>query len=148
MEDWAVLRKETVPAYISWEQFLDNQRQLDRNQLKMGRLKSRPLKQTSVGPVREGPSLLTGLVVCGRCGSRPLIQYSSAKAWTYCCASKLMQHAAPRCQSFAGRVLDEFVGKKQKGPPMIQIASNANLQFYNDGDNWGRQENGGERGHP
>ena len=31
---------------------------------------------------------------------------------------------------------------------MIQIASNANLQFYNDGDNWGRQENGGERGHP
>ena len=72
MEDWAVLRKETVPAYISWEQFLDNQRQLDRNQLKMGRLKNRPLKETSVGPVREGPSLLTGLVVCGRCGSRSL----------------------------------------------------------------------------
>ena len=26
----------------------------------------------------------------------------------------------------------------QKGPPMIQFATNANLQFYNDGDNWGR----------
>ena len=56
--DWPVLIKGRLPAYISWQRFEENQIQLHANQTKHG------------GKPRGGPSLLAGLLVCGRCGYR------------------------------------------------------------------------------
>jgi len=57
-EDCYVLLRERLPAYISWEQFERNRKQLAAN------------AQASLGVIRYGPSLLAGLVICGRCGLR------------------------------------------------------------------------------
>jgi hypothetical protein len=43
---------------MSWEQFERNRRQLEAK------------TQAGLGVIRYGPSLLSGLVVCGRCGLR------------------------------------------------------------------------------
>ena len=61
-ERWEVLIKDRLPAYISWERYERNLRQLEANTTQ------------GVGVVREGPSLLAGLLVCGRCGLRMATQ--------------------------------------------------------------------------
>ena len=61
---WLVLLPDRLPAYISWEQY-------ERN---LARLRANQARADAIGAVRGGPSLLAGLVVCGRCGhaDRPL----------------------------------------------------------------------------
>lgn len=65
---WRVSLPEHHPAYLSWEQFLDNQQRLERN---------RTNAEGSVlsGPAREGLALLQGLLVCGKCGRRLTVRY-------------------------------------------------------------------------
>ena len=57
-----VLIKDRFPAYISWERFEDIQQRLADNRS----------IAAALGAPREGPSLLGGLLVCGRCGRRLL----------------------------------------------------------------------------
>ena len=52
-----MMLRDRMPAYISWDMFERNQRQLKANQSK------------HIGVARGGPSLLTGILICGRCGS-------------------------------------------------------------------------------
>src|SRR5271157_1712752 len=63
-EDWQVLLKDQLPAYITWEQYETNQRRLRDNSSKFGR-----------GAPRNGCAVLGGLVVCGRCGRRMNVCY-------------------------------------------------------------------------
>ena len=63
-DQWPVLLKDHYPAYISWEQFERNLHQLEAN------------TNASLGVARHGPSLLSGLIVCGRCGRRMSTCYS------------------------------------------------------------------------
>ena len=58
--EWAVTLHDRLPAYITWDQYQRNVERLRRNS-------STP---TTAGPARRGAALLTGLVVCGRCGER------------------------------------------------------------------------------
>src|SRR5580700_8534242 len=67
-EQWAILIKEAHPGYISWEEFEENQKRLQLNQ------QTRGLGRHS-GPAREGPALLQGLVVCGKCGRSMTLRY-------------------------------------------------------------------------
>jgi DNA invertase Pin-like site-specific DNA recombinase len=53
-----------LPAYISFERYERNQAQLKAN------------KAACVGTPRAGSALLSGLLVCGRCGLRMLAQYN------------------------------------------------------------------------
>jgi hypothetical protein len=64
-EECQVLLPDRIPAYISWEQFERNRRQLEAN------------TQAGRGVIRYGPSLLSGLVVCGRCGLRMASAYNN-----------------------------------------------------------------------
>ena len=64
-----VLIQGRVPAYISWEQYLANQRRLSENRSFPG----------SQGAARAGRALLSGLVVCGRCGHRMNVGYQPGK---------------------------------------------------------------------
>jgi Recombinase zinc beta ribbon domain/Recombinase len=67
-EEWYVLLQDHYPAYIPWEQFERNQRQLEAN------------CNAVRGAIRHGPSLLTGLLRCGRCGRRMATAYSNNSA--------------------------------------------------------------------
>jgi len=58
--EWAVTLHDRLPAYITWEQYQRNTERLRRNSC----------TPTTQGTARRGSALLTGLVVCGRCGER------------------------------------------------------------------------------
>jgi len=96
-EECAVLLKDRLPAYISWAQFERNQAQLAANQT------------AHLGPIRSGPSLLSGLVICGRCGLRMAAVYTnSGGQLRYACSRMAVDYGEPRCQSLVGQVLDDW----------------------------------------
>lgn len=101
LEDWGVVLKDRLPAYVTWEEYLNNREQLRANTPK------------EMGSVREGPLLLTGLVVCGRCGRRMRSYASKEKAEVrYVCSMECSTYGGPCCQSFAGRCLDQEVERQ------------------------------------
>ena len=94
---WEVLLKDRLPAYITWEQFEQNIRQLELNSVQ------------GTGPPRNGPSLLSGLIVCGRCGMRMSTAYSNNGAGLrYVCSRRMVDYGEELCQSLAGKPLDEL----------------------------------------
>jgi len=95
--EWEVCLKDRVPAYITWSQFEKNLRQLESNTLQ------------GTGPVRNGPSLLSGLLVCGRCGMRMATSYKNGGyGLNYACSRKMVDYAEDLCQSLSGKPLDEL----------------------------------------
>jgi DNA invertase Pin-like site-specific DNA recombinase len=99
--DCLVLLPDRCPAYITAERFWANQDRLQAN------------GAASLGAVRHGPSLLGGLLVCGRCGQRLLVNYTNAgSSLRYSCARGLIDYAAPLCQSLSGQRLDELIGSQ------------------------------------
>ncbi|RLC14793.1 MAG: recombinase family protein [Deltaproteobacteria bacterium] len=98
--EWEVLLKDRLPAYITWEQFEKNLRQLESNTIQ------------GAGAPRNGPSLLSGLIICGRCGMRMAIQYSNnGNGLRYNCSRLLVDYGGDFCQSLAGKPLDELTTK-------------------------------------
>lgn len=72
MEEWAVLKPDTFPGYISWAQYLQNQSRLRENAQGVDWGKSSP---------RLGAALLQGLAICGRCGRLLHPRYSNKPAY-------------------------------------------------------------------
>ena len=56
------------PGYLTFEQYEQNLRPLANNAQAHG-------TERAAGPAREGPALLQGLAICGRCGRRMTIRY-------------------------------------------------------------------------
>lgn len=97
-EDWPVLIKGHWPAYISWEAFERNQRQLAANQSK------------HIGVPRGGPSLLAGILICGQCGYRMATNYrNNGRSLRYACTRRMVNRGEQPCQSFAGEALDACI---------------------------------------
>lgn len=99
MEQWKVLKRDELPAYISWDRYLANQRRLEQN---------RSVSE-SPGTARRGAALLSGLVRCGTCGRRLHTCYSSKKNAFYDCVRHLKQGTERTCYGLAARVVDDVV---------------------------------------
>jgi len=98
MDNWDVLIKDRFPAYISWSRYEHNLRQLQSNTAQ------------SMGAARNGPSLLSGLIICGRCGLRMAPCYSdNGKGLRYACSRMMSNYGEDYCQSLSGSVLDRHV---------------------------------------
>ncbi len=69
-DEWLVLLPGHHDGYIAWETYERNQHLLAENAQMKGLM--------AKGAVRSGPSLLAGLVRCGRCGHRLQVTYSGA----------------------------------------------------------------------
>jgi len=68
ISDWTVLIRDHHQGYISWEQFMQNQKFLERNRTNAD--------ETLVGgAAREGLALLQGLLLCAHCGRRITVRY-------------------------------------------------------------------------
>jgi Recombinase zinc beta ribbon domain len=67
------------------------------------------------GPAREGPALLQGLVICGRCGNRMTLRYYQRKHGTrlypeYLCQKEQIEQADDHlCQQVLGAGLDAAI---------------------------------------
>jgi DNA invertase Pin-like site-specific DNA recombinase len=98
---WHAFIEESFPAYIPLEQYETNLRRLAANR---ARAEER-------GAVRHGPSLLQGLLICGKCGHRMQVRYGGPKAiHTYTCSRLATDYAESFCHYLPGAPLDEFVG--------------------------------------
>jgi len=97
---WQVLIRDRFPAYISWDQYEQN----------VQRLKSNRTVADEVGAPRHGPSLLAGLLICGKCGCRMSVRYSGVESkHSYLCERNKIEYGGEICQSLAGEPLDQFV---------------------------------------
>jgi len=104
---WQVLIPDAHPGYISWQQYEDIDQRLRQNALAYG-------IDRRHGPVREGPALLQGRVVCGICGNRMSVHYhrrGQQLVPDYLCNRDYMEQAAPVCQIIPGARIDAAVGK-------------------------------------
>src|SRR5215467_10226777 len=65
-------------------------------------------------PPREGPALLQGLMLCGRCGERMTVRYHQRAGRRivpdYLCAHKSIEQGEPPCQRLPGADLDRAIG--------------------------------------
>jgi len=98
IEDWEVLIKDQLPAYITWSQYERNVRQLQANTAQ------------ALGVARKGAALLSGLLICGRCGLRMAPHYSSpAGRHRYSCDRMKIDYGEAACQSLSGLSLDDRI---------------------------------------
>lgn len=99
-----VLIQDRVPAYISWEQYLANQRRLDENRSFPG----------SQGAARAGRALLSGLIVCRRCGHRMRVGYHPGKRKKphYWCNTHLLEEREQPCFGLKAPAVDELVAQQ------------------------------------
>ena len=102
-DGWLVYLPGVLPAYISIEQYERNMQRLDANRS----------RAQSLGAVRDGPALLAGLVVCGRCGKKMTVRYQRGRGGklhpVYVCSRDKSDYAAAQCQQLAGPCVDAHV---------------------------------------
>ncbi|BCH19120.1 recombinase family protein [Mesorhizobium sp. L-2-11] len=105
MADWQVVMPDMHPGYIDWARFKANQEKLTDNAQAY-------TIHRKAGPVREGPGLLQGRVLCGLCGERMSVQYSQEHGQsvpTYVCKETATRRGGKVCQSVPGKVVDPAV---------------------------------------
>ena len=95
------------PGYITLEQYDANIARLTANAAAHG-------ADRAAGPPREGPALLQGTIICGRCGNRMTVRYharGSGQVPTCACQRDGIDNARPACTLIPGHTLDEQVGQ-------------------------------------
>ena len=99
MEQWKVLKRDHLPAYITWDRYLANQERLRQHRSLPG----------SKGAPRNGAALLTGLVICGNCGRRLQASYRTRQCAHYDCIRHRQEGTEQTCYGLKAAVVDELV---------------------------------------
>lgn len=101
-EKWEVLIRDRLPAYITWEQFLENRERLKQNQT----------RSDTLGTPRNGCALLSGLLCCGKCGWRMQTSYRPASRPQYVCHRYRALAIDQACAGVSAKELDELVAQQ------------------------------------
>ena len=120
-ERWRHLLRDRHPAYITWEEFELNQRQLANN-----RWPTRGL----------GGGLLSGLLFCGRCGQGMTVSYrdGGGEGLRYSCRGR-RDYGGSVCQSLASANLERFASEavvNALSPASIELSLEALQQAQAD----------------
>jgi len=97
---WKIMVHNKYPAYLSWETFERIQAMLQDNYAEYDRNKSR-------GVPRAGTALLHGIVYCGECGHKMVVQYKGGPE--YQCNYLRQQYQVPICQRIPAQPVDDWV---------------------------------------
>ncbi len=100
IEEWKIRVNDKYPAYISWSTYEEIQAQLQDNYAEYDRNKTR-------GIPRPGAALLHGLVYCGECGHKMVVQYKGSTR--YICNYLRQQYQVPVCQYIPADGVDRYV---------------------------------------
>ncbi|MGI8428294.1 MAG: recombinase family protein [Solirubrobacteraceae bacterium] len=128
-DQWTVLIKDAHPGYITFEQYEANQATLAANAAARG-------EDRRAGPAREGPALLQGLVICGKCGKRMTVNYharcNGELQPDYHCTREGIATGTPPCQTICGTDIDKAVGTlvlEQLTPLAIETALHVSAEL-------------------
>lgn len=97
MEQWKIIVQDKYPAYINWETFERIQAMLRDNYAEYDRNQSR-------GVPRPGAVLLHGIVYCGECGHKMVVQYKGGNQ--YLCNYLRQTRGVPVCQRIPADPID------------------------------------------
>jgi DNA invertase Pin-like site-specific DNA recombinase len=100
MQQWRILIKDKYPAYVEWETFEKVQQMLKDNFAEYEHSRTR-------GVPRDGKALLHGLVYCGECGHKMVVQYK--RTTRYICDYLHKKYQAPDCQNLPADPVDAVV---------------------------------------
>ena len=106
-EQWTALFPDRHPGYITFDQYEHNLSTLADNAQAHGSARA-------AGPAREGPALLQGLAICGRCGRRMTVRYHQRhgiEVPDYQCIGECIQDARSRCLGIPGQGVDEAISE-------------------------------------
>jgi DNA invertase Pin-like site-specific DNA recombinase len=98
--EWKVIVHNRYPAYITWETFERIQAILEANYAAYEHNRRR-------GVPRHGAALLQGIVYCGICGHKMVVQYKGGNQ--YLCNYLRAQTQAPVCQRLPADPVDQHV---------------------------------------
>ena len=121
MPDWRVQLRQHHDGYISWDEFLENGKRLEKN-------RTNGEATMLSGPAREGLALLQGLLLCGNCGHAITIRYTGNGGIypTYLCNRQRREGLATKdCMSFRCDLLDAAVSEevlKALRPAELELA--------------------------
>ena len=120
LSEWLACIPNAHPGYITWDRFQENLKLLESN--------GRSYELARASPPREGPALLQGRAVCGRCGQHMRVRYAARRGrldvW-YVCDRASGRSGAPNCQSIGGRPIDEAIGSlviQEMSPAAVDLA--------------------------
>jgi excisionase family DNA binding protein len=102
---WEVMIKDHHEGYIGWAEYERNQKQLALNNY--GRA-------GGVKTGRGGRALLSGIMICGRCGRRLSVAYTGnpQSRPVYRCDKPNLMMGLPRCMTFGGPRVDAAVSRE------------------------------------
>jgi len=105
-EEWYAFIPDAHPGYISWEEYQENQKRLRANatQYHCQRERTAP---------REGPALIQGLAICGKCGRRMQVQYHERRGNLYpdyVCGATASRLGLKQCVRISGHDIDRAIG--------------------------------------
>ena len=100
LAEWKVIVHDRYPAYVTWETFARIAAILDDNYAAYEHNRRR-------GVPRHGAALLQGMVYCGRCGHKMMVQYKGGNE--YLCNYLRGQTQAPVCQRLPADPVDQQV---------------------------------------
>jgi DNA invertase Pin-like site-specific DNA recombinase len=105
-EKWTCLIQDVHVGYIRWDECQSNQRILTGN--------AQAYSSDRHAPPREGPALLQGIILCGRCGKRMTLRYHQRRgqlAPQYVCQRTKIEYGRSNdCQRVPGTTIDQAIG--------------------------------------
>lgn len=101
-DDWLISIPDNHPAYISREEFDENQHQISNNYAEY-------CSRLSSGVPRSGKALLHGIIYCGKCGHKMYVSYT--EKYLYICAHDKRAKGMGLCSSINAQVIDEAVSE-------------------------------------
>lgn len=96
---WKAFKRDALPAYITWDQYEANLRQLQRNRSQFD----------SPGIARNGEALLAGIVFCGHCGRRFHTNQGKPKHAYYGCWRHREEAREQECFGLCAPALDALI---------------------------------------
>ena len=120
-EHWHTLIVDAHPGYITWADYQENLAKLRANAAAYG-------TDRRAGPPREGPALLQGIALCGRCGGRMTVRYHTRRGQSlpeYSCQREGIERAEAPCQRIMGADIDRAVGEllvESMSPLALEVA--------------------------
>lgn len=117
-EEWTCLIQDAHEGYIGWDEYQTNQRILTDN--------AQAYSSDRSPPPREGPALLQGIILCGRCGKRMTLRYYRQRGQMvpqYMCQRDKIEHGRSNdCQRVPGSTIDHAIGKL-----LVDMVNNQNI---------------------
>ncbi len=98
-EDWEVLIQDHHDGYVTWSQFMRNQRQLANN----------VQRREATGAAKQGGAVLVGLLRCARCWQKLKVNYRSRHRPRYYCQRQEPYEGTDKCITCSAEKVDEAV---------------------------------------